>query len=44
MDPLIGAWHYPKQKVNMGERGGVSVFSIEYCRSMLASRMIPVTD
>ena len=27
-----------------GKGGNVSVFSTEYCRSMLASRMIPVTD
>jgi hypothetical protein len=41
-DPLIGTWHDPEKKINMGERGGFSVFSTECCRSMLASRMIRV--
>ena len=38
-DPLIGTWHDPEQKVNMGKRGSVSVFSTECCRSMLASNV-----
>ena len=38
-DPLIGTWHDPVQILNIGERGSVSVFSTECCKSMLASNV-----
>ena len=44
-DPLIDTWHDPEQKVIMGKRGNVSVFSTECYKSMLASNVTdwPVT-